>query len=92
MATFIALDNPSMGYNECIRRSREMMDGHKWELFCLIFSYIGWMILCVLTLGILYFWVAPRMQQAQFLFYLKVSGIGHRVEFEKAKNFEEDAI
>lgn len=91
MAPYIALDNPDMGYNDCITRSREIMDGHKWQLFCLMFSYIGWMILCSFTFGILYFWVAPRMQQAQFLFYLKITGIGYGVEVEREKIFEGEA-
>ena len=91
MSTYIALDNPEMGYNDCITRSREMMNGNKWQLFCLEFSYIGWAILCSFTFGILYFWVAPRMQQAQFLFYLKVSGIGYGVELERER-LENEAV
>ena len=91
MATYICLDNPEMGYNDCITRSREMMNGNKWQLFCLGFSYIGWVILCGFTFGILYFWVMPRMQQAQFLFYLKVSGIGYGVE-EERERLENEAV
>lgn len=39
------------------------------ELFCLLLSYFGWVILSVLTLGILYLWVAPRMYTAIYHFY-----------------------
>ena len=85
MAVYIALDNPNMGYNDCITKSIKMMDGHKWRLFCLGLSYFGWVLLCVLTFGVLYLWVAPKMQQASFLFYLKVSGIGYGVELEKER-------
>jgi len=65
----ILVDNPQMSVNEAITESRRLMKGHKWRLFCLEFSYIGWMLLCALTLGILSLWVTPRMQQANYLFY-----------------------
>ena len=85
MAAYIALDNPDMGYNDCITRSRELMNGNKWQLFCLGLSYIGWYILSCFTFGILSFWINPRMNQAYFLFYLKVSGIGYAVEEERER-------
>ena len=84
-ALYIQAENPDMGWKECIDRSQKMMDGHKWRLFCLGMSYLGWAILCAFTFGILYLWVAPKMQQASFLFYLKVSGIGYGVELEKER-------
>lgn len=52
MAPFIMVENPELGANECITRSRQMMDGHKFELFCLELSFIGWSLLCIFTLGI----------------------------------------
>ena len=45
------------------------MDGHKWELFCLHFSFIGWILLCAMTAGILALWVVPYMQCATAEFY-----------------------
>lgn len=69
MSYYVALDNPNLKANECITKSKELMKGHKWELFCLMFSYIGWLILCVLTLGILSFWVTPKMHTATYILY-----------------------
>ena len=74
MAEYIMLDDSEISANDAITKSREMMNGHKWELFCLEFSYIGWIILCMLTAGILFFWVGPRMQAARYAFYLNISG------------------
>lgn len=45
MALYILIDHPEMSPLECIRESKRMMAGHKWELFCLDFSFIGWTIL-----------------------------------------------
>lgn len=55
MAPYILYENPDMGINEAIRRSRDLMQGHKGSLFCLVFSFIGWFLLpsLVLLLGIL---------------------------------------
>ncbi len=65
----ILYDNPEMSANDAITKSREMMNGHKWELFCLMFSFIGWYLLSILTLGILMFWVEPYLNAAIARFY-----------------------
>jgi uncharacterized membrane protein len=70
MAYFILKDNPDIDPNEAITQSRKMMDGHKWRLFCLNFSYIGWIFLSAFTFGILMLWIAPKMQIAKYEFYL----------------------
>lgn len=44
-ALFILLDHPEMSALECITASKEMMRGHKGELFALDLSFLGWMIL-----------------------------------------------
>ena len=74
MSTYILADNPTIGVSEARARSIQMMKGNKWRLFCLYFSFIGWMILCVLTFGILTFWVSPYIQVAVSEFYHDVSG------------------
>lgn len=76
MSCFIAIDNKEMTANECIRESQRIMNGHKMEFFSLMLSYIGWLILCALTLGILSLWVVPRIQEASYLFYLDITGKG----------------
>jgi uncharacterized membrane protein len=67
---YIANDNPNLSANECITRSKELMQGNKFKLFKLLLSYFGWILLCGLTLGILSLWVIPRINQAIYLFYL----------------------
>ena len=69
MSYFILLDNPGMSANDARKKSMEMMDGNKWRLFCLEFSYIGWFLLSALTLGILSLWVMPSMRTATAFFY-----------------------
>lgn len=42
MTPFILAEHPEISENAAITRSRELMDGNKWRLFCLMFSFIGW--------------------------------------------------
>lgn len=57
MTPYILAENPSMTATEAITESRRIMDGNKWRLFCLSFSFIGWALLCaapaLIALGIL---------------------------------------
>ena len=69
LSYYILADNPTMSATEVRKRSIELMRGNKWRLFCLEFSFIGWELLCILTLGILSFWVAPYYNAAIAEFY-----------------------
>jgi len=58
-AYFILMDNPELRAKDALKFSSDLTRGFKWELFKLDLSFLGWNILCVLTLGILRFWIAP---------------------------------
>ncbi len=76
MAPFIMAQDPNVGIREAVNRSKDMMQGRKWKLFCLGFSFIGWALLCVLTFGIGFLWLSPYQMAATAAFYLDVSGQG----------------
>lgn len=69
MAVYISEDHPEYTAKQCLDASQDMMKGYKGKLFCLMLSYIGWLILCGLTFGILSLWVTPKMQTASAHFY-----------------------
>ena len=46
MTPYIFAEHPDMTATEAITESRQVMDGNKWRLFCLEFSFIGWDLLC----------------------------------------------
>ena len=69
MANFILLENPGMGANEALKASKELMRGHKWELFCLRLSFFGWSLLSALTLGIGDLWLNAYKNAAEAAFY-----------------------
>ena len=45
LAPYIVYDHPGIGAAAALRKSVDMMDGNKWRLFCLAFSFIGWNLL-----------------------------------------------
>lgn len=52
-----------------IKESKEMMQGYKWDYFVFGLSFFGWILLGILTCGILLFWLIPYMQVASTLYY-----------------------
>ena len=69
MSYFIQLDNPDMGPKDSITASRKMMKGHKWQLFVMDLSFLGWYIVGVLCLGVGVLWVHPYYELSKALFY-----------------------
>jgi len=69
MTYYIISDNESIGALDAITASKEMMRGNKWKLFCLGLRFIGWSLLCLLTLGIGYLWLTPYMATSYAKFY-----------------------
>ena len=69
MVQYIMIDNPELGVMGAIRRSKEMMYGHKLNFFVLQLSFIDWLLLGALTLGILMFYVTPYMNVTYANFY-----------------------
>lgn len=77
LAEYLIADNPGMGAMEAIKRSQELMKGHKARLFRLILSFIGWYLLSALTAGILMlFYVGPYYSMAMAEFYRSVVEAG----------------
>ena len=72
MTNYILVDKPELSANEAINLSKDMMYGHKFDLFYLYLSFAGWFILCLFTLGIGFLWLYPYAQAAQVSFYLDV--------------------
>ncbi len=52
LVPYILAENPEMSGTEAIKLSNEMMKGHKWKAFVLDLSFLGWLLLSVLTLGL----------------------------------------
>lgn len=69
MTPYILRDHPELKYNAAIELSMRMMKGHKLDLFWLHLTFIGWILLCIITCGIALFWVVPYICSASVHFY-----------------------
>ena len=73
MAPYLLSEHPELRVNEAIDLSQKMMKGNKWRFFCLQLSFIGWILLGVLTLGIAMLWVNPYMEVSCAAFYRELA-------------------
>jgi len=69
MTFFIIADDSSVGAMDAIDKSKMMMDGYKLKLFRLTLRFLGLALLCILTLGIGFFWLFPYIQVCMAKFY-----------------------
>ena len=56
LSTYVLADEPSTGVFECVRKSKAMMKGHKWQLFKLPIPFMlklyGWLFLIILAMSV----------------------------------------
>ncbi len=69
MTPYIVKDNPGISADAAIEASRAMMKGHKFDLFYLHLTFLGWGILCLFTCGLGFLWLSPYILTAQADFY-----------------------
>ena len=72
MIMYIIAENPGISAKEALKRSKEMMEGHKMEFFVLGLSFYGWTVLTVLTFGIAGIWTIPYMSATTANFYNEI--------------------
>lgn len=67
MARRLQMDHPDWSPVRCMRESRYMMRGHKWDFFVLQLSFLGWFILATIP-GVSVF-MKPYVSLAETVFY-----------------------
>lgn len=70
MVQYLKEEYPNMPCDRCFQVSKILTDGHKWDLFYLDLSFIGWHLLAALTGGILsVVYVGPYYNSAKAFAY-----------------------
>lgn len=72
-ARFILMDNPDMSVFQCLKESKRMMKGHKWELFGFDLSFLGWGLLAAI-IPLARIWTAPYITSSRFMYYEALKG------------------
>ena len=91
MAPYILQDDPSKGWKMALDESKEMMEGHKWQLFCLDVSFIGWYIVGFLCCCVGVIFVEPYVLMARANFYMALKAMNEpeQSEFDENNGFEQ---
>lgn len=69
MSIYLIKDDKEICAMDALKKSWEMTKGHKMNLFMLGLSFIGWFILCILTLGIGFLFLVPYIDTAFAYYY-----------------------
>lgn len=69
LAPFILSDNPQMTAREALSESKRLMKGRKGRLFYIELSFIVWILIGVITVGIGLLWIIPYMTATFSAFY-----------------------
>lgn len=78
MTMYIMQDHPELSGNEAITKSREMMNGHKFDLFVLDLTFLGWYILGAMTFGILLIFYVLALSSGDTSQLLRAASHGQR--------------
>ena len=69
MTFFIMVDDPNISGLDALKKSWQMMKGHKTDYFLFCCRFIGWILICVLTFGLASFVVNPYFERAKWHYY-----------------------
>ena len=69
MTFWLLADEPGLGAVDAMKKSKAMMFGHRWKLFCLFLRFTGWFLLSLLTAGLGFLWLFPYMAVSVAKFY-----------------------
>ena len=58
-AFFFVSEFPEVGIRKALRLSITIAKGHRWEIFVLDLSFVGWFLLSILTMCIGFLWILP---------------------------------
>ena len=75
-------DFPEMTPVDAIRNSIVLMKGNTLRYFRLQISFVGWVLVALLTFGVGMLWLSPYMTMTNTLFYAEVSGRNTAKEVE----------
>ncbi len=87
LVPYIIAEDTQISSSDALRRSKKLMYGNRWRLFCLELSFIGWHFLAMLTLGIGELWVKPYVSAAIADFYREISDTRPKTEFESESDY-----
>ena len=90
MTEYIMVYNKEISGLDAITESRRLMNGKKFRLFSLHFSFIGWWLLVIITFGIGLIFLMPYIKMAEAEFALEILRENGLIPEEDEEDFEID--
>lgn len=78
MTPYILAEHPDLTASQAIQMSKSMMFGHRWDLFVLDLSFIGWSLLAAITMNLGYLALNPYTNAAHTVFYKNLTAKGYQ--------------
>lgn len=75
MVPYLLAENPALDYRRALSLSKDMTQGHKWEIFVLELSFIGWFLLGALACGLGTLFVNPYYHSTRAQLYVALRGV-----------------
>lgn len=69
MMFYVIAENPKIGATKAMDISKVLTQGHKADLFVMDLSFLGWIILSILSCGIGFIWLIPYMTMTEINAY-----------------------
>lgn len=101
-APYVIAEKPGIGLSRAWGNSNKITKGHKWELFKLDLSFLGWYLLIPLTCGLAAIYVLPYITTTKALYYenfkiralqeFKVSEVDFMTEDERNQQYYESIV
>lgn len=82
MTPFILAENPGMTASQAIRASEDLMDGHKFDLFVLGLTFLGWDLLAAVTMNLGNIALNPYKNAAYAAFYRQIQAEARYTTYE----------
>ena len=73
---YLLVEDDKLEAAEAQKKSMELMEGHKWEYFVLLLSFIPWYLLCIVTFGLAAIYVSPYVQTTLAEYHVRLMNGG----------------
>ena len=74
LVEYILTEKPDISWREALGESKKLMNGNKWAVLKLNFSFFGWILLGMLACGIGLMFVMPYIEATDAQLYMELSG------------------
>ncbi len=83
MSIYVMNENPALTSTQCVKESKAIMRGHRWEFFVLKLSFLPWFLLCLIPFvgWISLAYIIPYMQVTYTNFYHQIKAVPQQNQF-----------